>query len=123
MPRNKRTTSQGRVKMALPFFSTSWDIGFWGKTYDICYPCSIFENPKSYDMQNIYAILRGNFKVMTMARYIHFSSFVFYGYFAGKIRPLPQKNNPNRFDAGKRGKSQIFLCLDQVNMPPCDLGK
>lgn len=27
---------------------------------------------KSYDMGNIYAILEGNFEVMTMARYLHF---------------------------------------------------
>jgi hypothetical protein len=35
--------------------------------FDYCYPCPIFENSKSCDMQNIYAILGGNFKVMIMA--------------------------------------------------------
>ena len=59
---------------ALPFLisTTYCGSGILTKSCVTCYPYSIFENPKSYDMQNIHAILTGNFKVMTMARFMAF---------------------------------------------------
>jgi len=55
---------------ALPFLisTTYCGSGILTKSCVTCYPYSIFENPKSYDMQNIHAILTEKFKVMTMAR-------------------------------------------------------